>query len=321
MRLRSAQLRAKYTLSILMSSKRDLCSLPLSQRKRNWALNVLFLTKCMQVDFAQDVRDLINWNITGGNTPIRQALMDQQAIHLISSIPDSSHFPLFFVEQLLWADRSIIAWTHYRHVAHLKCQGKQARWFSLLANYVQSNQSIFDSLRQTTAMESQRKNFWYFLSDIVPNGTRKPLVLYKDTRGDICIGKITQNARRPSRGMINFSQPLVAHIQKCSYNTSSVPCLSSTLSYIDNLAFITLIPNSFVSIPIDNIKLFPYRSSPQQHFTCFRSWVDWIQFVNSQISFVSAISQCNSSSLPPLLTIHLPGTTECIWIEKWIDNS
>ena len=163
--------------------------------------------------------------------------------------------------------------------------------------------------------------YWYSTVQFPTLGTRKPLVLYKDERGDICIRKITQNARRPSRDIISSSQSLVAHIQRCSYNTSNETYIDSSSSVIDDFAVITLIPNSFVSIPLANIKLFPFRSSPRQHFTCLRSWVDWIRFVNAPSPFISAISQDIPSSIPPPPTIHLPGNTECIWIEKWIDSS
>ena len=316
MRLRSAQLQAKLTSSIFRSSRTELCSLPSSQRNHNWALNSLVLASCMQVDFAQDQRDVLSWNITGGIIPIRQALVAQHFEHLISSIPISTHFPLFFVDQLLWSAHSIISWTHYRHVAHLKCQGKQANWFTSIRNYVRSTPSLFDSSSQLHPLASFN-NFWPLLTNVTPNGTRKPLVLFQDTSGAICIGKITQNARRITPSHDSSSRALTAHIQRCSYfvPASSCPTLPSPIT--EDLAVITLIPNSFVVLPISTIKLFPFNSLSQHHYTCQRSWVDWIRFLNSPSLQSPIASQPDISSvLQPLPTIFLPGDTECIWIEK-----
>ena len=47
----------------------------------------------------------------------------------------------------------------------------------------------------------------------------------------------------------------------------------------------------------------------------------WIQFINSHSLPTHDVSQHVASPItPPLPTIFLPGDTECLWIEKWIDN-
>ena len=103
--------------------------------------------------------------------------MAQNTEHLISSIPNSIHFPLFFVDQLLWATHLIISWTHYHYIAQLKYQGKQAKWFSSVSEYVRSIPSLFNSSFQLQPMVSLN-NFWPLLSNVTPNGTCKPLVLF-----------------------------------------------------------------------------------------------------------------------------------------------
>ena len=148
------QLQAKITTSILRFSKSELGILPLNLRKNNWALNSLFLAYCMQVKFDQDHRDILSWSINGGILPIRQVLMAQHADNLIPSIPKSDHFPLFFMDQLLWTDRSVVSWTHYRYISHLKCQGKQAKWFLTVIEYVRSASPLLISSLQISPTTS-----------------------------------------------------------------------------------------------------------------------------------------------------------------------
>jgi hypothetical protein len=112
-RLRQAQIRLRLTTPIfdLPRSETHICK---QLMRGNWALHTLIIAKLMKIDIALDPRDKEAWHITEGVTTIRQALTEQNCIYLLLKIPNSPHFPLFFVDQLVWSHYGLITWTQYK---------------------------------------------------------------------------------------------------------------------------------------------------------------------------------------------------------------
>ncbi|GBC26301.2 ribonuclease H-like domain-containing protein [Rhizophagus irregularis DAOM 181602=DAOM 197198] len=126
---------------------------------------------------AIDPIDRSTWSISGGKEPILKFFKQYQLTKYIYSINQSSHYPIFYIDQLFIRGTYLMTWKQYRSLALLPVQGRTARWYCDVAHLCTSRT---DNLTVSNDLEITKVNHWAFLLDIILDARRKQVIFVRE---------------------------------------------------------------------------------------------------------------------------------------------
>jgi hypothetical protein len=206
-------------------------------------------------------------------------------------------------------------------LAHKGGIGRQAKWFSILERFVRTNldRDAWDDVK----IHSETP--WNLLDPLNANGRLKLIVLFRDNNDKFAIGKVTMNARSKA---INVRKQQEAHIQR--YSHEEIP-----VDRIDRASqdWYQVKPQ-LNDWPIKEIRIIPHKIADAGKNICHRSWIEWLNYVNRQITPGHRINQELARPNHKKQALHMSTLSEahcsleipidpnqCIWINRWIHNT
>jgi hypothetical protein len=126
-RLRDAQLKSLITDPIFDC---DLHVMPWikPQMRKNVSFNALVIGKTLDISMAMDPIDRSTWSVSGGKEPLLEFFKQYLLTKYIYRINQSSHYPIFYIDQLFIRGKYLMTWKQYCRLAQLPIQGRVARW-------------------------------------------------------------------------------------------------------------------------------------------------------------------------------------------------
>jgi hypothetical protein len=193
-RLRDAQLKSLITDPIFDC---DLHVMPWikPQMRKNVSFNALVIGKTLDISMAMDPIDRSTWSVSGGKEPLLEFFKQYLLTKYIYRINQSSHYPIFYIDQLFIRGKYLMTWKQYRRLAQLPIQGRVARWYCEVAHLCTSR---IDNITVTDDLELAKVNHWAFLLDIIPDARRKQVIFVREPLADSdawLIGKVNKICR------------------------------------------------------------------------------------------------------------------------------
>src|SRR3954470_12618536 len=100
-----------------------------SQAQKNVSFNALIIFKALDILVEVDFYDKILWSVIEGKEPILNLFKQFHLTKYIYRINQSSHYPIYYIDQLFIRGTHIMTWKQYRRLAALPVKGRVARWF------------------------------------------------------------------------------------------------------------------------------------------------------------------------------------------------
>ncbi|PKY62827.1 hypothetical protein RhiirA4_490046 [Rhizophagus irregularis] len=162
------------------------------QARKNVSFNALVIAKSLDISMAIDPIDRSTWRVSGGKEPILKFFKQYQLSKYIYRINQSSHYPIFYIDQLFIRGTYLMTWKQYRSLALLPIQGRAARWYREVTHLCTSR---IDNLTVNKDLKLAKANHWAFLLDIIPDARRKQVIFVREPLADSdawIIGKVNK---------------------------------------------------------------------------------------------------------------------------------
>jgi ribonuclease HI len=202
-RLRDAQLKSLITDPIFDCDLHVMPWIKLQTRK-NVSFNALVIGKALDISMAMDPIDRSTWSVSGGKEPLLKFFKQYQLTKYIYRINQSSHYPIFYIDQLFIRGTYLMTWKQYRRLALLPVRGRVARWYRDVAHLCTSR---IDNLTVMGDLELAEVNHWAFLLDITPDARRKQVIFVREPLADSdawSIGKVNKIRHHGQGILVNY---------------------------------------------------------------------------------------------------------------------
>jgi hypothetical protein len=288
-RLRDAQLKSLITDPIFEC---DLQAMPWTkaQARKNVSFNALIISKALDISVEVDSYDKTSWSVIGGNEPILNLFKQFHLTKYIYRINQSSHYLIYYIDQLFIRGTHIMTWKQYRRLAALPVKGRVARWFRDVIHLCTSRT---DNTVISNELEINRVNHWDFLQDIIPDARRKQIIFIQKPTAENSetwtIGKVSKIHRQSNKISVTYRQG----------------CNVNGIIRWQNIGY---------TAPAECCKVAILDKDPNTHEWQFpKEWIS-SNYQNAPPLFGDRSSVTNSN---PIIILPL---VQDIWIHRWIDD-
>jgi hypothetical protein len=174
------------------------------QIRKNVSFNALVIAKALDISMATDPIDRSTWSVSEGKEPLLKFFKQYQLTKYIFRINQSSHYPIFYIDQLFIRGIYFMTWKQYRRLVLLLVQERLARWYRDVAHLCTSR---IDNMTIIDDMEIAEVDHWAFLLDIIPDARRKQVIFIREPLADSdvwTLGKINKIRRHEQGIIVNY---------------------------------------------------------------------------------------------------------------------
>ncbi|CAB4403161.1 unnamed protein product [Rhizophagus irregularis] len=259
------------------------------QARKNVSFNALVIAKSLDISMAIDPIDRSTWRVSGGKEPILKFFKQYQLSKYIYRINQSSHYPIFYIDQLFIRGTYLMTWKQYRSLALLLIQKRAARWYREVTHLCTSR---IDNLTVNKDLKLAKANHWAFLLDIIPDARRKQVIFVREPLADSdawIIGKVNK---------------IHHHKQGISVNYRPGHNDNGTIGWQDNGR--TISAHCCKRAILD-------RDSNLRGWRFPSEWLSSTQHLNTLLPE----DRTPASTPSPIISLPL---VQDIWIHRWIDD-